>query len=666
MRWKTPLGRAITYILICVMVLVATPLDAVLAAAAEGNAVSGLVEVQVQDQGTTDGGAISAVDGDAISPDATEPDATEPDATEPDADAEDAGDAANGQSTEQEGREPDDGSSDALLADEEADKDAEVSGEKVASTEPDTGSEEDDAQDQKLAPGTYSVTANLSMPGQFNPVITGLTVYANSPDNPFADNKGASPVVDENVGVSINANVPSSPSSDNAQLIVAEDGAKTLVLMVRNPVFTTQELGSCPELPDVQVERTTPEDSSAWTYGKKSSRIHKIAAKLTDRQIDGQKSYDFSGSYLYAVPLEKAAEYGGASPDIRPDGDCALRLTVDYSSLKKQSDSTDVPKLVDLVDKTSGDGGDKGDSTDDKGDADDKGNADNADKGDADNNGGSHNNSASGGNDDIGTTTDGHLAAGTYTVSGNIWLPKSQTGLPLNPHITNSGFPPSEPVSSNATLVVDSSGHAYAYLPVVIQDKVMVVNSVSGSGVSYDGSTVTIDLGVPSASQSTFTGNCTVSVTIGWLAQTIAAGIFNGVWDHTWTAGWQVNLGSALPASGGGELPEAAKAILYGENGTTDGKSAKDAALSALKGGEEGAAGDDAAKGQSGSAKTPQAKGASDAVKSVEEAVESNPVLAVCAAALAVAAVALLARCLVAKRRKAAQEIAARRGSDDA
>ena len=528
-----------------------------------------------------------------------------------------------------------------------------------------------DGDEKRLAAGTYSVTANLAMPGKFNPVITGLTVYANNPDNPFADNKGASPVVDENTGVKINANVPSSPLSDNAQLIVDENGNKTLVLMVRNPVFTLQELGTCPELSDVKVERTTPQDPTAWTYGKKPSRIHKIAVKLTDTQVTGEKSYNFAGSYLYAVPLEKAAMYGGAGPDIRPQGDCALQLTVNYSSAIKRSESTEVPTLVDLVDKSKADGTDKGtDGTADggktdggasdknngensgnsgnSGDAGQNGNGSDPDSNNASNNGtnggqGNVNNNGGGNaaNDSVATTTDGHFAAGTYTVSGNIWLPKSQTGLPLNPHITNSGFPPSTPVSANATMAVDANGHAYVRIPIVIQDKVMVVKAVSGSGVSYNGSTVTIDLGTPSSSQKTFTGTCQVSVTIGWLAQTIAAGIFNGVWDHTWTASWQVNLGSTLPAPGGGTLPAEAQAILSGLNGTTDASTAQDAALAALE--ETPAEATESKEDASAGKKKAANKSASGVIRAMEKAVEdataANPVLAIVSAVFVVAVV---------------------------
>lgn len=185
-----------------------------------------------------------------------------------------------------------------------------------------------------LAPGTYALTANLSMPGQFNPLIKGLTVYANSPDNPFSDTAGNSPVLDENASAR-NA-VPRDPESMNATLVVGEGGVKTLVLPIKNPVFTTQELGTCADLSNVQVQRVAPADASKWSYGSHATRIHKMIATLSDPQTAGMASYAFAGSSLYAVPLDL---------DISPAGAVALKLDVDYDSAKKVSDVTATPSL---------------------------------------------------------------------------------------------------------------------------------------------------------------------------------------------------------------------------------------------------------------------------------------------------------------------------------
>ena len=114
---------------------------------------------------------------------------------------------------------------------------------------------------EKLTPGTYAITANLSMPGEYNPLIAGLTVYANSPDNPFGK-------YDENDPAEVGGGVPSSPKSMNATLVVGEDGTRTLVLPIKNPVFTTQDLGVCEELSNVQVEWTTPYSLDEYPTGR--------------------------------------------------------------------------------------------------------------------------------------------------------------------------------------------------------------------------------------------------------------------------------------------------------------------------------------------------------------------------------------------------------------
>lgn len=192
------------------------------------------------------------------------------------------------------------------------------------------------ADDAALSPGTYTITANLSMPGQYNPVLTGVTVYANNPNNPFG------PTIDENDPATVVGQVPTDSLSMNAQLIVADDGTKTLYLPVLNPIFTLQELGSCASLGDVKVERVAPThvatNSGTWegNYREKESRIHKLTAVLSDTQTSGTKTYDFKGSALYAVPL---------SMELKPSGDIALQLTVDYDSAQKASDATVVPAL---------------------------------------------------------------------------------------------------------------------------------------------------------------------------------------------------------------------------------------------------------------------------------------------------------------------------------
>ncbi len=164
--------------------------------------------------------------------------------------------------------------------------------------------------------------------------------------------------------------------------------------------------------------------------------------KLTDDMVTGAKSYYFSGSKLYAVPLNM---------DIAPSGSIALELSVNYSSLPASA----LPDGVDPVP-----------------------------------------------NPDPEPTPDptptpirprrrrlrlrrlsrtgrprwappptGISPRARTRFSANLWFDKATTGLPLNPHLTNGGFPPSTPVSNNATMTVDASGHAWVSAPVVIRTR---------------------------------------------------------------------------------------------------------------------------------------------------------------------------------------------------
>lgn len=72
------------------------------------------------------------------------------------------------------------------------------------------------------------------------------------------------------------------------------------------------------------------------------------------------------------------------------------------------------------------------------------------------------------------------MKPGTYTISANIWFNKADTGLPLNPHITNSTFPPMNPVADNAELTVKEDGSATVVIPVCIKDRVMTIRELHG------------------------------------------------------------------------------------------------------------------------------------------------------------------------------------------
>ena len=499
-----------------------------------------------------------------------------------------------------------------------------------------------------LAPGTYAVTANLAMPGQYNPVISGLTVYANSPNNPFG------PTIDENDPAEVKNEIPSSPLSMNARVVVGADGARTLVLPIKNPIFTTQELGSCEGLSDVRTERVRPTAAGGdWSgsYNRRQDRIHMMSARLPGGAATGVAEFAFRGSVLYAVPLDR---------ELRPSGDVALRLTVDYSSLRRDSDSTELPAFA-------------------KGDAprpDPRPGPDNPNK--PNNPNPSPNNPSnpipvpnsgkgSGGgispkdSGDAIRTSNGHLAAGTYTVSANIWVNKATSGLPLQPHFTSAAFPPMNPVSKNATLRVESDGHAYVTVPIVIQPRVMHVLSLTGLDIvrqSYSGeglSSITVDLGVL-RNTDTITKNVTARIRLGSLAKTIIGGNEN----RTWACTFQVVF-NGTSASGGGTIPKAARDIINAQgkdgraaNSDERARSAADAAMAALDADDGGAAGEDAPAAGSPSAQTTRGRSkgtAEQAAQAAEQLAQGNAGLVAGMVALGIVALGAVAYALHLRRR---------------
>ena len=513
-----------------------------------------------------------------------------------------------------------------------------------------------------LAPGTYAVTANLAMPGQYNPVISGLTVYANSPNNPFG------PTIDENDPAEVKNEIPSSPLSMNARVVVGADGARTLVLPIKNPIFTTQELGTCEGLSDVRTERVRPTAASGdWSgsYNRRQDRIHMMSARLPGGAATGVAEFAFRGSVLYAVPLDR---------ELRPSGDVALRLTVDYSSLRRDSDSTELPAFAKGGDtprpdpRPGPDNPNKPNNPKSPNPSPDKPSnpipspnnpsnpipVPNSGKG------------SSGGispkdSGDAIRTSNGHLAAGTYTVSANIWVNKATSGLPLQPHFTSAAFPPMNPVSKNATLRVESDGHAYVTVPIVIQSRVMHVLSLTGLDIvrqSYSGeglSSITVDLGVL-RNTDTITKNVTARIRLGSLAKTIIGGNEN----RTWACTFQVVF-NGTSASGGGTIPKAAQDIINAQgkdgraaNSDERARSAADAAMAALDADDGGAAGEDAPAAGSSSAQTTRGRSkgtAEQAAQAAEQLAQGNAGLVAGMVALGIVALGAVAYALHLRRR---------------
>ena len=302
----------------------------------------------------------------------------------------------------------------------------------------------------KLKAGTYKITANLYIPGKLNKQLPGTTAYMTNPKNPL--------------GIGGHEGLPTDPVKDNATLVVDKKGGKTVIVDVVNPVFTLQKITDGKKIKVLSA--VWDKETYTGTAGKASrtGRITKLYLKLEDNS----GVYQFGDCTEFPTLLEK-------------DWNVPLQLGVDFTSAKKTSDSTEVrfPE-----NKTSGDKNPSGDKKQNTSKNDNKGTS-----------------NGNGENANADSNQNGKLKAGTYTVAANIWIDKSAAGLPLSPHLTNSAFPPKDPVSNNATLTVDENSNARVSVPIVIPSKVMYVESISGLNI-VDSSTggnglssITVDLG---------------------------------------------------------------------------------------------------------------------------------------------------------------------------
>lgn len=353
-----------------------------------------------------------------------------------------------------------------------------------------------------LGAGEYRITANLYVPAEKNDIL-GLTAYMTNPKNPLvAEN-------DPDYGI------PTAPMSDNATLVVDDRGARFLVLDLPNPAFTLMQFGTLPA--GISLEGVARDSK---TYGPHTGgRITRAVFAL-----DGDSStYVLAGSTVYAAPLQA-------------DKTWDLTLSVDYASAEWISDDTsvDIP----------------GDGT---------GSGETGGTGNTGGTGGTGGGSSGGTGSTTGAPRADRLQPGTYTVTANIWFSRGDTGLPLDPHITSGVFPPKDPVMNNARLVVASDGTATVRVPIVIQNRIMAVQSISGGGViATEGgdalSAVTVSLGRIDPNVASITRAMTATVAIGDLAYSIGGPIFGGERQHTWPATLQVVF-SGVPTSGGAAVP---------------------------------------------------------------------------------------------------------------
>lgn len=421
---------------------------------------------------------------------------------------------------------------------------------------------------------SYTVTANIYIPGELNKQLPGVTAYITNGNNPLGLD-------------GYEAKAPTEPVSDNATLTVTEDGVMTLTLNLPNPVVTLQRIGGCS---NATVTNSVRDDEVYEGLDGSASRDGRIT-RLTIELQDTSGEYVFSDcaefptilSTEWDVPLTLAVDLSGVSLPTQTEAPTAntaanepaantLTRSINYDKLNALIKTVDAALAAAIISK---DGSDVEPSkvwvtqaavntlsadlaiaraalTSSSQDAVDqttqtlsasyktftKSQASGA-KLDND--------------EHLGKT----LKPGTYTVSANIWFNKADTGLPLNPHITNSTFPPMNPVERNAALAVKEDGTAKVTIPITIQDKIIKVFEITGlelseSETNEDGScsSITVDMGELSGDSTVVTKSCTIRIEMGDLAMSISGLDKN----HTWPAAFELNL-SGVATKDGGTMP---------------------------------------------------------------------------------------------------------------
>ncbi len=435
---------------------------------------------------------------------------------------------------------------------------------------------------------TYTVTANLMLPGELNTQLPGVTAYMTNGNNPLGEG-------------GYEAKAPTEPVSDNAKVVQHTDGTLALTLPLPNPVFTLQSIGGSSNATITDTVRDSATYTSTDGKATREGRITQLTIKLNDRsgtyvfnncvEFPTLLGVDWTVPLTLAVDLsdvpaptqqqtttsQPAASSSQSKPAAQSNTATAAKTTtaaVNYDKLK--AIITTVEKAEQEI-PVSADGKDVSPSktwvtqkdmdtlktaltiakaaatskeqsaVDAQTDALNKAyqtfvSAQQSGKGEA--------------TDHLGKT----LKPGKYTISANIWFNKADTGLPLNPHITNSTFPPMNPVENNAELTIADDGAAQVVIPICIKDRVMTVRELHGLDLldtqkNDEGAitSITVDLGKLSGDSTVVTmqgDDMTADIWMGDLAMTIS-GLDK---EHTWPFTFELNL-SGVDTTDGDKMP---------------------------------------------------------------------------------------------------------------
>lgn len=150
-----------------------------------------------------------------------------------------------------------------------------------------------------IAPGTYTVTANIYV-GADNNAVLGCNAYFTNPDNPFGGKD------DENA-TDVNETIPNTPRYNNAKVTINADGTARLIMPVRNIIFTLQELG---QSKDVTVNNIKRNDVDYQVF---TGRIVELDLTLNNLSgeyiIDNCKAWPAIFDTPWNVPLRIAVDF---------------------------------------------------------------------------------------------------------------------------------------------------------------------------------------------------------------------------------------------------------------------------------------------------------------------------------------------------------------------
>ena len=181
------------------------------------------------------------------------------------------------------------------------------------------------AADEQLDDGTYIVTANLYVPGEYNSIL-GKNAYLTNADVP-----------------------PLQQVYNNAKLSVV-DGEMTLALDIPNSVFTLQSISDGDNVKIVEANRDDVTYSDQSGTITRQGRVTDIKAKLLDKSgiynFTDCKEFPTLLGMEWSVPLRLAVDFDNVEKVYTPSDDANVKTLTDGDvSVKVESTTMTADEL---------------------------------------------------------------------------------------------------------------------------------------------------------------------------------------------------------------------------------------------------------------------------------------------------------------------------------